>query len=218
MPTRHFGILGLLLCLPANPLAAEPIPVQVGGDGSVEEVEQIRKQLGPEFSIESKEFEIEFENRDHGHRSSSAFSPGHPSPDKTTQMNERLRAMSQATRDQARQLEQMAAEAEMKMQYELADRLRDVARRQWESARFMRAPLEYPAHPEPGFVPPSFPMPAIHHAEAGHPMPHPAEHPPHQDTPPEIDSHWNAGPPRPHGSQERPAAMRAPASTRNPDR
>ncbi|MBA2117322.1 hypothetical protein [Bremerella alba] len=147
-----------------------------GSNGSMlKEVEEIRKQLGPEYSIESKTLGIE---RDH----SQAKPPESDNSDEEwpgTKLYKEVRELVNKFRHDARHLEEMAAQAEHLSEFALADQLRGMARRQWEAARelsnpYSTRPYHAPRAAEPyrpagnppkdlpGYnVPPSHTLPSI---------------------------------------------------------
>ncbi|PQO27397.1 hypothetical protein C5Y96_17820 [Blastopirellula marina] len=122
---------------------AEAIPeeknweLQEGPKGPVlKEVESIRNQLGPEYSIESKELGIE-RDRD----LSSPHTNERPNePWSGTKLHQEVREFVTKFRNDARHLEEMAAHAEQLSEFALADQLRAMAHRQWEAARELSQP------------------------------------------------------------------------------
>lgn len=127
-------------------------------DSTLKEVEEIRKQLGPDFSIESKELGIERE------RAKDNPSKSHPSDEQWpgTKLYREVRELVNKFRHDARHLEEMAAHAEQLSEFPLADQLREMARRQWEAARELSRPrstqsYHQPGHPSPvtGKMPPN---------------------------------------------------------------
>ncbi|MBI1246338.1 hypothetical protein GC197_00660 [bacterium] len=118
-----------------------------------EELEEIRRKLGPGFSIESEEFGIE---RDR------------PRPDPDPMLHE----MAEQFRHHARRLEELAGDFESRMQYHMADRLREAARRQWEAARILLPPPEEFMPPGPTPEPPMV-MGRPHEPEHRHAQPMP---------------------------------------------
>ncbi|QDU76393.1 hypothetical protein Pan97_34420 [Bremerella volcania] len=110
---------------------------QVPGGPALKEVEEIRKQLGPEFSIESKELGIERDRRE----PQSADDEWRPTEDwPGTQLYQEVRELVGKFRHNARHLEELAAQAEQMSEYGLADQLREMARHQWEHARELSKP------------------------------------------------------------------------------
>lgn len=98
------------------------------------ELEQVRQDLGAEYSLESKELGISFD-RNESPQGGSVEQPG------LSNVDQQLLAISKQIQIQARQLEQLAADAETRTDYQLADRLRELAEQQWKSARAIRSPL-----------------------------------------------------------------------------
>lgn len=140
------------------------------------EIEKIRQQLGPEFSIESKELDISFD-RPQDSADIPKFTPA-ASFGQKGDMDRELRDLAEGTRHQARHLEELAARAESESQYALADNLRDLARQKWQLSRILaggtadlRNPVAMPwsqvalpnpyASPNPSsnFLAPMSPMP-----------------------------------------------------------
>ncbi|PQO42287.1 hypothetical protein [Blastopirellula marina] len=99
------------------------------------EIEKIRQQLGPEFSIESEELDISFD-RVKETAETRAHAPV-AGPHGSNNMDNELRELAEGTRQQARHLEELAARAEVEMQYTLADNLRELARQKWQIARIL---------------------------------------------------------------------------------
>ncbi|MEW4561397.1 hypothetical protein AB1K70_02660 [Bremerella sp. JC770] len=107
-----------------------------GPNGKVlKEVEEIRKQLGAEYSIESEELGIKRDDANEG-------SLPEIQPDQEWTRDKLFREVRQLVnrfRDNARHLEELAAQAEQTSEYGLADQLREMARHQWEHARKLSA-------------------------------------------------------------------------------
>lgn len=103
----------------------------------LEAVEEIRQQLGPEFSIESEEFGIErdqaIEKPTDGEWHATDEWPG-------TKLYQEVRELVGKFRQNARHLEELAGQAEQMSEYGLADQLREIARHQWEHARELSKP------------------------------------------------------------------------------
>lgn len=119
--------------------------------------EEIRQQLGPEFSIESKEFGIE--------RDRPATMPKTDQKQgqelHVTRIYQQVRELVKRFHENARHLEELAGEAEQLSEYGLADQLREMARHQWEHARELsRLPSTQQYHnpwhqtPAPGYPTP----------------------------------------------------------------
>ncbi len=111
--------------------------LQDGPNGPVlQEVEELRKQLGPEYSIESPELGIE---RDHANNEPQ---PEQKPPQEWNggRLYQEVREMVKRFRQDARHLEEMAAHAEQLSEFALADQLRGIALRQWEAARELSQP------------------------------------------------------------------------------
>ncbi len=110
-----------------------------------QEIEKVRQDLGAEFSLESQELGISFDRAEPtaetcqpGTISSTSGTPG---LQHDTEVTSQLLSISQKTQEQARKLEQLAADAETRMDYQLADRLRELALQQWKTARVIRKPI-----------------------------------------------------------------------------
>lgn len=101
-----------------------------------EQFEEIRRQLGPEFSIESEEFGIERERPD----STPHLDKQHGEEWQGTKLYQQVRELVNRFRENARHLEELAGEAERLSEYGLADQLREMARHQWEHARELSKP------------------------------------------------------------------------------
>lgn len=120
--------------------------LQDGPSGPVlKEVEDIRKQLGPEYSIESKELGIQ-RDRD-STNSPSADKPGEEWNE--SKLYQHIRGLVSKFRQDARHLEELAAHAEQLSEFALADQLREMAHRQWEAARELSQPRSTRHYQEP---------------------------------------------------------------------
>jgi len=117
------------------------------GGKLLKEVEEIRKQLGSEFSIESKELGIE---RDQSTQepTDSQWQTTNPWPG--TKLYQEVRELVGKYRRDARHLEEMAAEAEQISDFALADQLRGIARHHWETARELSKPGSTRHYHQPG--------------------------------------------------------------------
>ncbi|PQO38157.1 hypothetical protein [Blastopirellula marina] len=109
------------------------------------EIEKVRQELGAGYSLESKELGISFERSEAkpqpGQEGAASSQPGNTLPQDKAELEVQLQSISQKTQDQARKLEELAADAETRMDYQLADRLREIAKQQWQAARAIRMPI-----------------------------------------------------------------------------
>lgn len=119
--------------------------------------EEIRKQLGPEFSIESKEFGIERERP----ASTPHLDEQNGDECQGTKLYEQVRELVNRFRENARHLEELAGEAEQLSEYGLADQLREMARHQWEHARELSKPRSTQPYRDPWqpTLPPTYAAP-----------------------------------------------------------
>ncbi|RCS54547.1 hypothetical protein DTL42_05260 [Bremerella cremea] len=112
-----------------------------------QEVEKLRQELGAEFSLESKELGITFVRDEKepavSQQNSLSSADGPLTTVDSTEIDALLLTICQKTQAQARQLEQLAADAETRMDYPLADRLRTIAQQQWQAARMIRNPVNH---------------------------------------------------------------------------
>lgn len=112
-----------------------------------QEVEKLRQELGAEFSLESKELGITFARDEEkpaiNQQKKTSSADGPLTTVNSTEIDALLLTICQKTQAQARQLEQLAADAETRMDYPLADRLRTIAQQQWEAARMIRDPVDH---------------------------------------------------------------------------
>lgn len=145
MPTRCWTPLIALLLLTACVHADEKPSKDASsshwqtGSWDLKEIEKIREQLGPEFKVESKALGIQAEP-------ASGNAP-------TGDLQQEIREMVETLRQDARKLEGLASQAESQNNFPMADKLREIARTQWESARKLipssLPKLHYPANPSP---------------------------------------------------------------------
>lgn len=131
----------------ASPPAARASALEKGPEADLqdlpEDLEEIRRALGPRYSIDSQELDIPYE-RPRGTGSAANEKPGaNPTPhmEDPGAIDQELKDVSQTIRVLARRLERLAADAEDRSQYARADQLREIARNHWQSAREVLAPL-----------------------------------------------------------------------------
>lgn len=142
----------------------------------LKQIKELRKELGPEFSIESKELGIE---RNHDE---AAFPKGDKPEEEWsgTKLHQEVRELVSKFRRDARHLEEMAAQAEQLSEFALADQLREMAHRQWEAARELSKPRSAQNYHQP-----SQPTPIPAHTPP--PMAPSPRWTPHEDKPPMTD-------------------------------
>lgn len=158
---------------------------QEGPNGPIlKEVESIRQQLGPEYSIESKELGIE--------RDRDATKPSKSDqPDEEwngTKLYQQVRELVQKFRQDARHLEEMAAHAEQLSEFALADQLREMAHRQWEAARELSQPRSTRGYRDPGQPVPTPPKATLGNPPTPYPVMSSSQleaKPPQPESPPE---------------------------------
>lgn len=147
------------------PAAASP-----ASDDVRQEIEQLRSQLGPDYSIDSKVLDIPFtaprldQPADNAPAGGWKFNPqATPEGPKPEPMDE-LTTLIHQIRQQARAMEAMASAFEDDSSYHRADQLREAAWHQWQVARRLAAiatgnpregkSRELPPPYSPPFVPP----------------------------------------------------------------
>ncbi|MHC2070741.1 hypothetical protein ACYFX5_24990 [Bremerella sp. T1] len=141
MPTRCWtpliALLLLTACVHADEKPSKDAPSSHWQTGSwdLKEIEKIREQLGPEFKVESKALGIQAEP-----------ASGNAS---TGDLQQEIREMVETLRQDARKLEALASQAESQNNFTMADKLREIGRTQWESARKLVAPAMPYAYSNP---------------------------------------------------------------------